>query len=62
MDIQALLQAFTNVNRKELILVTVIGLSFGFVLAKLKLPAMSPIALTSVVGIFALWAGYTLGK
>ena len=62
MNYQALIEAFTTINWKEFFLALVIGLVLGFIFAKLKLPAMSPLAFVGVVGIFALWAGYTLGS
>jgi XapX domain-containing protein len=62
MNYQALIEAFTTINWKEFLLALVIGLVLGFIFAKLKLPAMSPLAFVGVVGIFALWAGYTLGS
>ena len=62
MNTQALIEAFTTINWREFLLALVIGLVLGFIFAKLKLPAMSPLALVGVVGIFALWAGYTLGS
>ena len=62
MNTQALIEAFTTINWRDFLFALVIGLVLGFIFAKLKLPALSPLAFVGVVGIFALWAGYTLGS
>lgn len=61
MNINNVLNAFTNANYKEVLLALLAGLVLGFVFAKLRLPAPAPLVLAGVVGIIGIWLGFLLG-
>ena len=62
MNIIQALEQFTKANLGEIALALLAGLILGFIFAKLKLPAVSPVTLAGVIGIFGIWLGYILGK
>lgn len=51
----------TNASIKEIGLVMLVGVAIGYVVAKLNLPIPAPSVIAGVIGIFALWLGYSLG-
>ena len=62
LNVNNLVATVSSTSWKEVLVILVVAAIVGFILAKLKLPALSPESIVGIVGIFGLWLGYVLGK
>lgn len=62
LNVNNLVTTVGSTSWKEVLVILVVAAIVGFILAKLKLPALSPESIVGIVGIFGLWLGYVLGK
>lgn len=62
MSLNNLANTVAQTNIKDVLVILVVAIVVGFILAKFKLPALSPESIVGIVGIFGLWLGYIIGK
>lgn len=62
LNVNNLITIISSTSWKEVLITLAVAALVGFIIAKLKLPALSPESVVGIVGIFGLWLGYVLGK
>ena len=61
-NVNNLVSIISSTSWKEVLITLAVAVIIGFIIAKLKLPALSPESIVGIIGIFGLWLGYVLGK